>query len=260
MPVGEPVHRHDRLDDILLAAQVVRGPHRARAPDVADPRRLAGRNAVSAHRQPGMGALPAARDRDLGRHVRVRGTVGVEQDGRRVARQHAPLLDEPVGTQRAKAQVGWLVADRAVDVREAPLEPGSAQPAPRGQPRGHREGASERHGPAGHDGRHTARMTDSSHRRGRFAHLDGPGARRATSERREVAVQSSANSNGAPLTRVRRLWVRRPSTGPTGPVRRRAASPAGSARGRGSPSGTPPRRGAGGRARSSTGRCCAGSP
>ena len=82
MPVGEPVDRHDGLDEVVLPPQVVGGAQRARAPDIADQDRLAGRDAVAVHRQAAVDALPAAGDGHLGRPVGMRGAVGVEQDRR----------------------------------------------------------------------------------------------------------------------------------------------------------------------------------
>ena len=139
MPVGEAVHRDDRLDEVVLAAEVVGGAQRAGAAHITEQRRLTGRELIPAGGQPVVGALSAAGDGDLGGGVAVWGAVGVEQRRCRVSREHTPSFDEPVGAERAQAQVGRLVAHQAVHVREEPFEPRPAQPAPGRESGGVRE-------------------------------------------------------------------------------------------------------------------------
>ena len=96
VPVGQAVDRDDRLDEVVLPAEVVGGAQRAGAANIADPGRLAGSDPVPADHQAGMGTLAAPRHHDLGRDVAARGTVGVKEHRGRVAGQHAPALDQPV--------------------------------------------------------------------------------------------------------------------------------------------------------------------
>ena len=107
MPVRQSVHRHHRLDEILLPAQVVGGAQRAGAPHAVHPRRLPRSDAVAADHQPVVDPLTAAGDDDLRMDIAVPGAVRIEQYRRRVARQHAPPLDKPVG---AAKHVLWISA------------------------------------------------------------------------------------------------------------------------------------------------------